>query len=141
MAEVWLYARMGVKESMSSSASASPRDSKSSSGVIPPITEAGIVKYCGILAGNILLTGALPKGEMTQTVTYVVVDRDTKEVVSETRLPNASDRLTGVRMLLPVKRECPAYEVGTLTPSGEFRAIDFLSASLLPRAGAPSATT
>ncbi|SRR6266404_98435 len=125
---------------MSSSVSVSPRHSRPSLRVIPPITEAGVAKYRGIL-GNILLEGRLPKGAITETTTYVVVDRDTKEVVSETRLPKASERLTGVRMLLPVKRECTAYEVGTLTPGGEFRAVDFLSANPSPRASAPTAGT
>jgi hypothetical protein len=55
---------------MSSSESASPRDSKSLLDVVPPITGAGLAKYQGILAVSgvheIIVSGTFPKDETTQ---------------------------------------------------------------------------
>src|SRR5437879_5006413 len=41
----------------------------------PPLTAAGMVSYAGVLpAFEITITGTLPKGNTTGTVTYFVVD-------------------------------------------------------------------
>jgi hypothetical protein len=51
--------------------------------ILPPITTAGIAKYQGILAASgvheIIVSGALLKGETTQNVTYWIIDGDTIE--------------------------------------------------------------
>jgi hypothetical protein len=122
---------LGVKESMSSSASASPRDSKSSLDVVPPITTAGIAKYQGILAASgvheIIVSGTLPKGETTQNVTYWIIDGDTNAIVSQVVLPDRSNQFNRVEMRLKVARLSSAFQIGTFAANGEFAPVEFLS--------------
>jgi hypothetical protein len=130
MAEARLYVGMGVKESMSSSASASPRDSKLSLDVVPPIKRTGLTKYKGVLAADthqVLLTGTLPQGETTRTLAYSIIEYDTKAIAAEVKLHDASTSLTHVRMLITVKHVCDAYQVGTFGQNGDFKPVEFLS--------------
>jgi hypothetical protein len=116
---------------MSSTASASARESKSSSEVVPPITAAGIAKYQGILAASgvheIVVSGALPKGETTQNVTYWIIDRDTNAIVSQVVLPDRSNQFNRVEMRLKVARLSSAFQIGTFAANAEFKLVEFLS--------------
>jgi hypothetical protein len=98
---------------------------------IPPITAAGIEKYHGILAASaiheIIVSGTLPKGETTANVTYWIVDRDTRAIVSQVVLPDRSNQFNRVEMRLKVGRLSGGYQIGTFAPNGEFRPADFLS--------------
>jgi hypothetical protein len=130
MAEARLYVGMEVKESMSSSASASPRES-SSLDVVPPITRTGLAKYQGILAASgvheIIVSGTLPKGETTQNVTYWIIDRDTNAIVSQVILPDRSNQFNRVEMRLKVARPSSTLQIGTFDSNGAFKPVEFLS--------------
>lgn len=97
----------------------------------PPITAAGIETYAGVLSAagihEILVTGNLPRGETTRNVTYSVVDKSTKAILSQVILPEMSDRLHAVRMLLKVQRSSSGYEIGTFQSNGEFKPAEFLA--------------
>lgn len=98
--------------------------------VAPPITAAGIAIYTGLLSAGvyeILVTGTLPKGETRENVTYFIVDRETKTIVSQVVLPDASSQFSGVEMRLKVARLSSAYDIGTFSANGEFKPIVFLS--------------
>ena len=96
----------------------------------PPMTVTGVAKYGGVLSEgdtlNVLVSGNIPKGETTRNITYFVVDKNTKAILSETVLPEVSDRLDAVRVLLRVQRVSGDYDIGTFASSGEFRPAGFL---------------
>ena len=99
--------------------------------VLPPITTAGIAKYQGILAASgvheIIVSGTLPKGETTQSVTYWVVDRDTNAIVSQVVLPDRSNQFSRVEMRLKIARLSSALQIGTFEADGAFKPAEFLS--------------
>ncbi|WP_375780239.1 hypothetical protein ACE103_16205 [Bradyrhizobium sp. ma5] len=76
---------------------------------------------------EIVVTGNLPRGPTTQNVTYFIVDRNTKAIVSQVILPEMSDRLHAVRMLLKVQRSSSGYDIGTFQSNGEFKPAEFLA--------------
>jgi hypothetical protein len=76
---------------------------------------------------EIIVSGTLPKGETTQNLTYFIVEHDTKAIVSQVFLPNASNRIDNVHMLLKVARVCTSYEIGTFEANDEFKPVQFLS--------------
>ncbi|MCC8952373.1 hypothetical protein H8B02_02530 [Bradyrhizobium sp. Pear77] len=97
----------------------------------PPITAAGIETYAGVLAAmglhEILVTGNLPRGQTTQNVTYFIVDRNTKAIVSQLTLPDASNQFNGVEIRLKVARLSSAYDIGIFQSNGEFKPAEFLT--------------
>ncbi|MGY3698534.1 hypothetical protein ACVIGA_008614 [Bradyrhizobium sp. USDA 3240] len=99
--------------------------------IAPPITAAGVAQYTGLLSAGIsneiTVTGSLPRGATTQNVTYFVVDRATKTIVSQVILPDASNRFDAVEMRMKVGRYASAYDVGTFDANGEFTVCPFLS--------------
>ncbi len=99
--------------------------------MLPPITTAGIAKYQGILAASgvheIIVSGTLPKGETTQSVTYWVVDRDTNAIVSQVVLPDRSNQFSRVEMRLKIARLSSALQIGTFEADGAFKPAEFLS--------------
>ena len=99
--------------------------------IAPPITALGIARYAGLLAvggaHEIVVTGTLPQGETTQNVTYFIVDRNTKTIVSQVILPDASNRFNAVEMRLTIGRSSGAYDVGSFDSNGEFKPSGFLS--------------
>ena len=105
--------------------------SRSSVSVTPPLTGEGIAKYAGLLSAGIsneiTVTGSLPRGATTQNITYFVVDRATKTIVSQVILPDASDRFSAVEMRMKVGRYASAYDIGTFDSNGEFTVCPFLS--------------
>jgi len=107
--------------------SASPKHGAAS----PPITATGIETYAGVLSAiglhEILVTGNLPRGQTTQNVTYFVVDGDTKVIVSQVTLPDASNRFHAVEIRLKVARLSGAYAIGTFQQDGDFKPAEFLS--------------
>ncbi|MGY3483165.1 hypothetical protein ACVW1C_001048 [Bradyrhizobium sp. USDA 4011] len=86
---------------------------------------------------NVLVTGNLPKGETTRKVTYLVVDRNTKAMLSEIFLPDASNRFDSVSMLLKVRQCSGGYDIGTFAEDGEFTPAGFLSVGI-PQASPPA---
>jgi hypothetical protein len=112
--------------------SSSSRDPKHfSQRAFPPITTAGVAKYQGILAASgvheIIVTGTLPKGETTQNVTYLIVDRDTNSIVSQVVLPDRSNQFSRVEMRLKIARLSSALQIGTFEANGAFKPAEFLS--------------
>ena len=99
--------------------------------VLPPITTAGIAKYQGILGSSgvheIIVSGALPKGETTQNVTYCIVDGDTNAIVSQVVLPDRSNQFNRVEMRLKVARPSSGLQIGTFESNGAFKRVEFLS--------------
>jgi hypothetical protein len=113
--------------------------------VLPPLTAVGIAKYGGLLSAGvsyeIVVSGSLPRGETTQTVTFFIVDRATKTIVSQVNLPDASNSFNAVEMRLKVGRYASAYDIGTFDANGEFKLCQFISvrSSLNPlQPGGPS---
>jgi len=99
--------------------------------VLPPITVEGIANFKGILSAGggyeIIVSGALPRGETTKNVTHWIVDRDTNAIVSQVVLPDRSNHFNNVEMRLKVARPSSGYSVGTFQSDGQFKAADFLS--------------
>ncbi|MHC2463491.1 hypothetical protein [Bradyrhizobium embrapense] len=73
------------------------------------------------------MTGNLPRGQTTQNVTYFIVDRNTKAIVSQVTLPDASNHFNGVEIRLKVARLSGAYDIGTFQSNGEFKPAEFLA--------------
>lgn len=99
--------------------------------VLPPLTAVGIAKYGGLLTAGvsheIVVIGSLPRGETTQNVTFFIVDRATKTIVSQVVLPDASNSFNAVEMRLKVGRYASAYDIGTFDANGEFKISEFIS--------------
>ncbi|WP_076859629.1 hypothetical protein [Bradyrhizobium mercantei] len=95
------------------------------------MTAAGIEAYAGVLSAmgihEILVSGTLPRGQTTQNVTYFIVDRNTKAIVSQVTLPDASNQFNAVEIRLKVARVSGAYDIGTFEQNGEFTPAEFLS--------------
>ncbi|MHC2335480.1 hypothetical protein [Bradyrhizobium sp. USDA 4454] len=105
--------------------------SHSFSSIAPPLAAAGVAKYAGLLSAGIsneiTVTGSLPHGPTSQNVTYFVIDRSSKTIVSQVILPDASELFKAVEMRLKVGRYASAYDIGTFDANGEFTACPFLS--------------
>jgi hypothetical protein len=70
------------------------------------------------------ITGTLPKGDATQTVTYFITDSDT--IVGQIVLPDAVQQNNSVSVTLKVPNASASYAVGTFDSDG-FHASSFLS--------------
>jgi hypothetical protein len=107
---------------------------RASSDALSPLTSAGLARYAGILSAdeliNVVVVGNLPKGETAQKVSYSLVDRATRQVLSQFVLPDRSNVLHAVHMLKRVRRASGAFDVGTFAANGDFQPTDFLSVRL-----------
>jgi hypothetical protein len=70
------------------------------------------------------ITGTLPKGDATRTVTYFITDSDT--IVGQIVLPDAVQQNNSVSVTLKVPNASASYAVGTFDSDG-FHASSFLS--------------
>ena len=92
-----------------------------------PLTEAGIASYLGVLAAyEITITGTLPEGKTTATVTYFIADTATNTIVGTVALPDAVERKTSVSLTLKVPKPSASLAIGTFE-DGVFHASSFLS--------------
>jgi hypothetical protein len=107
----------------------------------PPLTAAGIASYGGLLAPyDIAVTGTLPKGKTTRSVTYFITDRTSNTIVGQVVLPDAVQQNNSVSMTLKVPNASTSYAIGTFDSDG-FHASSFLSVSNRTALGqSPSAT-
>jgi hypothetical protein len=92
-----------------------------------PLTEAGIASYVGVLAAyEITITGTLPEGKTTATVTYFIADMATNTIVGTVALPDAVERKTSVSMTVKVPKPSASLAIGTFE-DGVFHPSSFLS--------------
>ena len=105
----------------------------------PPLTEAGIANYSGVLADyEITIVGTLPEGKTTATVTYFIVDTITKTLVGTIQLPDAVEQKMAVSMTLKVAKPSASFAIGTVK-DGNFQESSFLSVRNPPQTGAVGA--
>jgi hypothetical protein len=92
-----------------------------------PLTEAGMASYVGVLAAyEITVTGALPEGKTTETVTYFIVDTATNTLVGTVPLPDAVERKTSVSVTVKIPKPSASFAIGTFK-DGVFHPSSFLS--------------
>src|SRR5690242_4665174 len=92
----------------------------------PPLTAAGMARYAGILAPcDINITGTLPTGDTTKTVTYFITDA-AANIVGQVVLPDAVKNYNSVSVNLTVPKPSSSYAIGTFDNDG-FHPADFLS--------------
>jgi len=75
---------------------------------------------------DVMITGALPIGDTTRTVTYFIIDAANKTIVGTVALPDAVNRKTSVSLAVKVPDANAPYEIGTFDEDG-FHASSFLS--------------
>jgi hypothetical protein len=96
----------------------------------PPLTAAGRVNYTGVLAAfEITVTGTLPTGNTTGTVTHFIIDKATGTIVSQIILPDAAKQFNSVAIAVKVPSATASYAVGTFDSNGDFQPSSFLSVS------------
>jgi len=77
-------------------------------------------------AHEITVTGALPKGDTTGTVTYFIVNTANNTVVGQIVLPNATKNDMSVAVPVKVSSARASYAIGTFDDKG-FTPSSFLS--------------
>ncbi len=77
-------------------------------------------------AHEITVTGALPKGDTTASVSYVIMDPTNNTLVGQIALPNAVQKNTEVSMTVKVTSASASYAIGTFDEKG-FTPSNFLS--------------
>lgn len=92
-----------------------------------PLTATGMASYSGLLAAyDITITGTLPTGNTTGTVTYFIIDTTSKTIVGQVMLPDAVNHNNSVSVTVKVPNATAPYEIGTFDGGG-FHASSFLS--------------
>jgi len=76
---------------------------------------------------DVVVTGILPIGETTQTITHFIIDMASKTVVGQVALPNAVAKRTAVALPVKVPNDSGAYAIGTFDDRGGFLTSSFLS--------------
>lgn len=100
----------------------------------PPLTKAGVAAYAGVLAYQLTVSGNIPEGPTTSTVTYFVMDREKNAVVGNILLPNASESIRRFRLLVSVPRFSDSFDVGVFDTGGAFVSAGFtIEAPQAPR--------
>ncbi|MES5488918.1 hypothetical protein QMZ05_39770 [Bradyrhizobium sp. INPA03-11B] len=116
---------------MSNDCAGKPKVSPKREHVRPPITATGVDSYAGVLSAiglhEILVAGNLPRGQTTGNITYFIIDRSSKAIVSQVTLPDASNQFNRVEIRLKVARLSGAYDIGTFQSNGEFKPAEFLA--------------
>ena len=79
-------------------------------------------------AREITVTGALPQGETTSTVTFFVLDTTNNTVVAQILLPNAVKQNTSVSLAVKVASASASYAIGTFEENG-FQVSSYLRVS------------
>jgi hypothetical protein len=87
----------------------------------PPLTEAGVAAYVGVLAPpELTVSGTIPEGPTTANVTYFVVERSANAIVGHITLPNASTFARTFRLGVQVASLSGDFDVGLFDDSGTF---------------------
>lgn len=102
----------------------------------PPLTVAGMARYAGVLAVEITVTGTLPNGDTTNTVTYFIVDKARGTIVSQVVLPDAVKQNNSVSITVKVPSLSGSFEIGTFDDAGNFLPSSFLSVNRPDTTGA-----
>lgn len=92
-----------------------------------PLMEVGMGIYAGILIAEVLVTGAVPAGNMAGPVTYYIVDTDQKAIVGQVMLPGAMPQATPVSMSVKVPNAMAPLAIGTFDAGGNFQPASNLS--------------
>ena len=92
-----------------------------------PLTVAGMESYKGLLAAyDINVTGTLPKGNTTRTVTHFIKDMANDSIVGHVILPDAAQQSNSVSMTVKVPNASTSLAIGTFEDDG-FHPTTFLS--------------
>jgi hypothetical protein len=87
----------------------------------PPLTEAGVAAYVGVLAPpELTVSGTIPEGPTTANVTYFVVEKSANAIVGHITLPNASTFARTFRLGVRVANLSGDFKVGVFDESGTF---------------------
>jgi hypothetical protein len=96
----------------------------------PPLTAAGIVSYSGTLAAfELVVTGTLPNGNTTKTITHFIIDTTRNGIVSQVVLPDAVKQNNSVSLLVKVPSLSGSFSIGTFDDAGNFQMSTFLRVS------------
>jgi len=71
------------------------------------------------------VSGPIPRGETTRSITYFVVDRSTGAIAGNLTLPDAATFANAFAMTVDVPRVASTYDVGTFNEAGEFVSANF----------------
>jgi hypothetical protein len=105
----------------------------------PPLTDAAIASYAGVLAVvEITVTGTLPSGNTTGTVTYFIVDTTTNTLVGQVLLPDAANQNNSVAITVKVPGTNGSFAVGTFSDDGNFQPSSFLRVNAPPPGQRPT---
>jgi hypothetical protein len=94
-----------------------------------PLTAAGTARFAGVLAADITITGTLPHGNTTASVTYYVLDTARKTIVGHVVLPDAAKQNNSVALNFKVPSADAPYAIGTFDEKGDFQPAGFLTIS------------
>jgi hypothetical protein len=106
----------------------------------PPLTAEGLLAYSGLLAAaEVTVTGTLPTGNPTETVTHFIIDTSKKAIVSQVVLPNAVQQNNSVSMTVRVPGTAAGpYAIGAFDADGNFQPSSFLNVTGPTGARAPA---
>ena len=94
----------------------------------PPLTAAGAARYAGILAtSELVVTGRLPEGETTKSITYFILDTSRNTIVGQVILPDAARRNISVSVTVKVPTSLGPFAIGAFDEQGNFVPAAFLS--------------
>jgi hypothetical protein len=77
-------------------------------------------------ASEITITGTLPNGNTTETVTYFIIDTTRNTVVGQVVLPDAVKQNNSVSLTVKVPSSNGSFAVGTFSGNGNFQPSSFL---------------
>jgi hypothetical protein len=78
-----------------------------------------------LMAHEITVSGRIPKGPTTGTITYFVVDKSKRAIVGNITLPNASTQSSAFRITVKVPSLSDSYDVGVFNAAGNFVSAGF----------------
>ena len=102
----------------------------------PPLTPAAIESWAHVLMPEITVSGSIPQGPTTRSVTYFVVDTARNAIAGNLTLPDAADFARSFQMNVRVVELSENYDVGTFADDGEFVSAGFKVEAPQPSAGA-----
>jgi hypothetical protein len=78
------------------------------------------------MALEVTVTGTLPSGNPTKTVTHFVIDNTRKAIVGQVALPDAAKQITSVSLTVKVPSLSASFAIGTFDDAGNFQPSTFL---------------
>jgi len=78
-------------------------------------------------ACEVVVTGRLPIGETTSTVTHFIIDSADNTIVGQVALPDAVNKSLAVSLTVKVPSASRTYSIGVFDSDGRFRPSSFLS--------------